>query len=185
MTHKPETIVLAVDDHHGIYAPQTFAEFYLDGQLDKWHGVNAEDLVILLAGPDNEVYWDTWDSVESYAEREDGYSIHQDGDIWLIKRDQIGDTEDLADAAGYAYNLVRQNAAGSIAAALGSLYGTYGHTQSFEEACDAIRDVIDSACEEAVIPEYIWGDCGLENVDFDLRSAVLDKFHPELRPYIR
>ena len=49
----------AVDGYHGTYyIPQTFAE-----RFPEW--LNDEEREILLAGPEHELYWETWDEVIS------------------------------------------------------------------------------------------------------------------------
>ena len=85
--YDPEPIesFCIVDCHYGIYVPQSFAERY---DMNAWH-VSPEDAKILLAGPDHEFYWDTWDDVlgHAYYEREDGkcFTLEQDGDLFAVR----------------------------------------------------------------------------------------------------
>jgi len=82
---KPDTI-LYLDDHRGIYIPREFAK---ETKHECVQGVSDEDWAILEAGPEHELYWDTWDGVCSDAKITDPidgtvYFIHQDGACWLI-----------------------------------------------------------------------------------------------------
>ena len=85
----PEGTELLLDDHHGIYIPQLFAEQFGDDADDvaqKW-GVSAENVNILLQGPDAEGYWDAWDMILNVAERTVNgktYTLFQDGALWAV-----------------------------------------------------------------------------------------------------
>lgn len=77
-------IKLLVDAAHGVYVPQVFA-----GVIDRdiVHGVEPEDWAVLEAGPEHELYWDTWAGVLDYAQLtpdDDGsvWRLFQDGDVW-------------------------------------------------------------------------------------------------------
>ena len=53
------------------------------------YGVTDEDWAILEAGPDHASYWDAWAEVEAkalitHSVTKINYTIHQDGDCWLI-----------------------------------------------------------------------------------------------------
>lgn len=73
-----------LSDARGVYLPRDAAE-----TLDwlQFPDVKAEDLDVLRAGPDAEFYWDAWQSVLDNAETKDGDVLHQDGDLWLIRKD--------------------------------------------------------------------------------------------------
>jgi len=73
-----------LSDARGIYLPRDAAE-----TLDwtQFPDVKAEDLDVLRAGPDAEFYWDAWQDVLDAAETKDGDVLHQDGDLWLIRKD--------------------------------------------------------------------------------------------------
>ena len=81
---------LFLDSNRGAYIPQHFAESI---DVKGWTGIKAEDLDVLLAGPDAEFYWDAWQDVLDNAETLDGRVLHQDGDLWLVARDKA--IEDL------------------------------------------------------------------------------------------
>lgn len=77
-----ENAVLAVDSHHGIYQPKFFVEHYRQFIT----GVD-EDTLSELANPDNEHYWEAWETVvDNCTVTIDGnqYSIYQDNDVWLV-----------------------------------------------------------------------------------------------------
>lgn len=69
-----------VDGAMGIYVPEQFAVRFDCAEF----GIAAEDRAVLLAGPDHELYWDTWDEVLGEARTSDGYTLAQDGDLFLI-----------------------------------------------------------------------------------------------------
>ena len=72
-----------VDGCYGRYVPQRFAANY---SMDQW-GVKPEDASVLIEGPDNPEYDETWDEVLKYAKC-NGFALSQDGDIFAIK---VGD----------------------------------------------------------------------------------------------
>lgn len=78
---------LLFDGNRGIYIPKNFAE---EMRRDCVTGVTDEDYAVLESGPDHEWYWDTWDDVLNNAvisEPSTGkeFTLHQDGDVWLIE----------------------------------------------------------------------------------------------------
>lgn len=86
MTDRPETL-LWLNDARGQYIPRDFANSFAD-RAKSVAGVSDEDWAILEAGPDHELYWDTWSDVEQNAKITDDkgvqYTVHQDGDCWLV-----------------------------------------------------------------------------------------------------
>ena len=78
--------LLIADSHHGIYCPQTAAEYLVAIHPDAANK-RADDLGILLAGPDAEDYWDAWDSfMDAFSVEIDGteYTISHNEDVWLL-----------------------------------------------------------------------------------------------------
>lgn len=73
------------DSARGIYIPQFFAESI---KREYVTGVSDEDWQILEAGPDAELYWETWDDVLNNAVLTDRnnttWTLYQDGDLFLV-----------------------------------------------------------------------------------------------------
>jgi len=90
--------VFLVNNAYGIYVPQIFAKNFI-------HVIaNRSDMDTylddLLYGPDNELYWESWDMLLDNAKLKFGdkvYELHQnDGDLWAVpvdELDQISDSE--------------------------------------------------------------------------------------------
>ena len=83
-----EKVILYANDSMGRYIPKIFAESI---SLDKCFlfGIEEEDLNILRSGPDDDLYWDTWDQILNNGKvylKETGqtFTLYQDGDLWLI-----------------------------------------------------------------------------------------------------
>jgi hypothetical protein len=75
---------LFLSDARGIYIPRDFAECVRHGLVGN---VTAEDWDILQAGPEHELYWETWADMLDHAIIDDGnrkFMLYQDGDLWLI-----------------------------------------------------------------------------------------------------
>ena len=73
------------DDARGIYIPQYFATSV---HREFVKGVEEEDWGILESGPDNEFYWEAWDSVLKNATLTDSngdeWTLYQDGALFLV-----------------------------------------------------------------------------------------------------
>lgn len=94
MAERRELLLM---DNRGIYIPQHFAEGFDMGQ---W-GVGEEDAAILLAGPDHEGYWETWDRVLDGARFTDSdgveWHVEQDGDLWSVVYGEDDDEDEHID----------------------------------------------------------------------------------------
>ncbi len=96
-----ETMICIVDNHHGVYIPQTFAEWYgygsPDGELFKGRTLSLQDTVILKAGPDHPDYWDYWAAIldEWCWTDADGvrWSLYQDMDLFMVSEHHVFDDE--------------------------------------------------------------------------------------------
>ncbi len=85
-----DKIICLVDDLHGIYVPQTFAE-QISGigpeNVQAW-GISPEDNRTLLSGPETPDYWETWDDILRDAKRTiaDGsiYHLQQSGHLFAV-----------------------------------------------------------------------------------------------------
>ena len=85
-----DTVILFCDSSSGKYIPQRFAAEIMPQFL---YGVSQDDLNE-LADPDNEFYWDTWEKVLNNAKVIDHttgqtYTLHHDGDLWLLDWDNM------------------------------------------------------------------------------------------------
>lgn len=86
---------LLVSDHYGVYVWQYFAEMYGD-YLRGRTGISDEDVDALPAGPDNEEYWATAWTVEQNFVGPNGETLYQDGDLWLLSRnDRINNVGEI------------------------------------------------------------------------------------------
>lgn len=93
---KPD-MVLWLSDARGQYIPRDFANSFSD-HAKHVSGVSNEDWAILEAGPDHELYWDTWtlsvlDGAVVTDENGNKYQVYQDGDCWLIPHGMEWDDE--------------------------------------------------------------------------------------------
>lgn len=82
MNNKTGALLL-LSDNRGTYIPQHFAQEFV---LEKF-GIaeDDDDIAILLEGRDHEHYWEAWDAVLEKAKTYDGGTLHQDGDLWLVR----------------------------------------------------------------------------------------------------
>ncbi|PRY29771.1 hypothetical protein CLV58_12533 [Spirosoma oryzae] len=84
--------MLMIDSHHGQYIPQLFAKTYatfIDEDSKDTHF--DENMASLLAGPDDEWYWDAWDSFLNQlrltmpkGKDEVKITLHHDEDLWGV-----------------------------------------------------------------------------------------------------
>lgn len=86
-------IEILASDSRGVYVPQFFAEYC----SDNWNGIHPDDLQVLVEGPENEWYWETWDSVLTTAKYVDKngneWYLYQDGDLFAICDELMTDEE--------------------------------------------------------------------------------------------
>ena len=84
---RNDWIEVVVDGGYGVYAPQVFIEKY----QSRLHGVDVDDIISLLNGPEDEWYWEAWENVldNGVLEDDDGnkWRIYQDQDIFIIRHD--------------------------------------------------------------------------------------------------
>jgi hypothetical protein len=95
MTKKPIPF-LWLSDRRGVYIPRDFANSFAN-RSKTVSGVDAEDWIVLEAGPDHEHYWEAWDEVLASAVVTDDDGIrfrpHAEGDLWLVPEDMDWDDE--------------------------------------------------------------------------------------------
>ena len=95
-------VQLLFDAASGQYIPQRFFRECLcgwgpngNGSPSPWHGYNWTECEAHLSDPENEWYWDQWQTVldNAYAiiTDENGnqkkFTLVQDGDVWLVSED--------------------------------------------------------------------------------------------------
>jgi hypothetical protein len=83
-----ENAELFADSNLGIYIPQYFAKAVTRKFVE---GLTPQNWETLEAGPDDELYWDTWASVLDNAKINHpvlgACYLYQDGDLWIVPRD--------------------------------------------------------------------------------------------------
>ena len=80
--HEPE---LLLNGARGIYIPRDFVDAY---NPKEWH-LSAENIAD-LSDPDNEYYWDAWNTVltNAYCYHAGAkWTLWQDSDLWAIPED--------------------------------------------------------------------------------------------------
>lgn len=81
-----------LNDGHGIYIPAKFTEYH---DPVAW-GVAADDQKE-LSSPDNQYYWETWESVLNYAIYTDAdgnkWHLYQEGDLYAVCYELLTDDE--------------------------------------------------------------------------------------------
>ena len=80
-----EDLYLLHNEQNGIYIPQLFAI-----QAADWTGLNPRDVACCAAGPQQEHYWESWDTILNDARRSIAgrtYRLYQFGDLWAIPAD--------------------------------------------------------------------------------------------------
>ena len=73
---------LAVDGSRGIYVPKFFAE-----RFPEW--LDDEEREILLAGPEHELYWETWDEVISREYEEQSLYLGEADDVFILTNSSL------------------------------------------------------------------------------------------------
>ena len=90
---KLDNVEILLSDARGIYIPRDFVQGF---DLTRWEGISESDIEI-LQDPENEWYWESWESVLSNAKfkADDGrvFSLWQDGDLFAICYEEITDEE--------------------------------------------------------------------------------------------
>ena len=87
---NPETdCKLLLSDAHGIYIPQLYCQSVSEDDCEDL-SIGWEDVKVCQSGPDEEHYWEAWQSICDAAEYEEGgemWRLLQNGDLWAIKAD--------------------------------------------------------------------------------------------------
>ena len=81
-------VEIYADASRGQYIPKFFADSIRE---DCVSCVTQEQFAALCDGPDNESYWDTWESVLNNAVIRDSagneWTLYQDGDLFMVRKD--------------------------------------------------------------------------------------------------
>ena len=81
---------LLLGDSHGVYIPKLWADELEDEEEAESYSVSWEDVLICQAGPDHELYWESWDAILQNAlwnENGDDWRLLQNGDLWAVRSD--------------------------------------------------------------------------------------------------
>ena len=85
-------IALLLNSARGVYVPQNFVEFF---DMAAWH--LSDDDIKALSDPNNEFYWDDWESVldNAFLVDEEGnrWTLYQDGDLWALCHELMTEAE--------------------------------------------------------------------------------------------
>jgi len=76
-------------DSHGIYIPQLYCSDISEDDCEDL-SVSWEDVRLCQSGPDEELYWDAWQSIcdsASWEENGSEWRLLQNGDLWAVKAD--------------------------------------------------------------------------------------------------
>ena len=88
-----DAINLLLSDNRGIYIPR---DFVTEFDINRFQGIDDDD-IDTCKNPEDEWYWEAWDSIlnnASYTDDEGNeYTLHQDGDLWLICFELMTDEE--------------------------------------------------------------------------------------------
>ena len=92
-----DAVLHLLTDARGVYIPQNFVEMF---DVKEW-GLDPESWAIKACaeGPDNEEYWDAWDSIlcnAKYSKDGDTWFLHQDGCLWAMCYERMTDEEKRA-----------------------------------------------------------------------------------------
>lgn len=85
-------ISILLDSARGPYIPRDFVTGF---DISKFQGVNPQD-VETCKNPDCEWYWNSWGSIldnARYVEDERVFTLHQDGDLFIVCFDELSEEE--------------------------------------------------------------------------------------------
>jgi hypothetical protein len=87
---------LLISDSYGIYIPQKFCENF---DLNTWGlSESDKDVDVCLAGPDEEWYWEAWNTILDNAKHIDAdgceWHLEQDGDLFTVHYSEYEGEED-------------------------------------------------------------------------------------------
>jgi hypothetical protein len=80
---------LLLCDSHGIYIPKLWSWGISEEDCEDY-SVSWEDVKLCQSGPDEEFYWEAWQSIcdsASWEENGSMWRLLQNGDLWAVKED--------------------------------------------------------------------------------------------------
>jgi len=80
---------LLLCDSHGIYIPQLYCSDISEDDCEAL-SISWEDVKLCQSGPDEELYWEAWQSIcdsASWEENGSEWRLLQNGDLWAVKAD--------------------------------------------------------------------------------------------------
>lgn len=167
---------LLVDDHHGQYVGQVFAEII---KRELFPAVPADDWSVLDTGPDHEFYHDVCADMDTW-ETCDGISIMwQDGGLWAVNWAHIGNTDDQDDygAMGKARLEADESAWRLYCDLRANLYHGPGHGRWSTDLLSALRDTVEDIAQqiESELPLYWSTDYGIGEMRIDVEKLMLEE----------
>jgi hypothetical protein len=81
---------LLLCDSHGVYIPKLWSWGISNEEEAEDFSVKWEDVLVCQLGPDEEHYWEAWQSICDSAEWEESgfmWRLLQNGDLWAVKAD--------------------------------------------------------------------------------------------------
>ena len=165
---------LLVDDHHGQYTGQVFAETI---KRELFPTITAEYWAILETGPDHENYFDVSAELDQH-ETEEGVSLWwHEGALWAVDWSLIGDADDIAKAGedGVAMLESDKEAWNLYCALRANLYDGPGNGVWGDAELRAMQEHVERIAESVTdsLPRYISGDFGIEEIDVDVEGMML------------
>lgn len=93
MKATDEHRICLLDGNRGIYLPQSFTDHF---DATRWNiDISSDDFAALVNGPDDEYYWEAWDTIICNARCLDTsgvtWCLVQDGDLFAVAIDDNGE----------------------------------------------------------------------------------------------
>jgi len=166
---------LLVDDHHGQYAGQVFAETI---KRELFTSISAEDWAVLESGPYNESYQDVCAELDQHS-TETGVSLWwSEGGLWAVDWSHIGDLDDLQDTGERACaELFADTESWSLFCDLrANLYDGPDSGRWSAELLSEMRERVCAVADKlsADLPLYWSGHFGIEEHSPDIESEMLE-----------
>ena len=167
---------LLVDDHHGQYIGQVFAETI---KRELFPTITAEDWAILETGPDHELYNEVSCELDRHETAEGIALMWQEGALWAVDWSHIGNAEDQDDFGAMAKErLQTDESAWRLYCDLrANLYDGPGNGRWSENLLSALRDIVQDIAQqiESELPIYWSTDYGIEEARIDVESLMMDE----------